>query len=285
MLSHPYLEPLARNLPSGVKLYYDSHNTEFQLKQALYRRGPLSKLLIRKVRQAETSSARRSAATFCVSDQNRSDLSGMVADLADRSVVCPNGVDTSCVRVRNVEERRELRRRVGFGREFVAVFLGSGHPPNAEAARLIIETVARSHPRVLFLLVGSVSGWFWNKHLPGNVMLMGIVSQEVKDFLLEVSDFALNPMLTGSGTSLKLFDYMAAGLPVLSTEVGARGLDEEAMKAVVLLPPEGFAAGLRELLADPERCAALSTLARQTAEQRFDWRVTLEPMVKSVTAG
>lgn len=282
MLSHPYLEPLTRGLPDHVKLFYDSHNTEYELKQALYRGGPFSKKLIGRVRDAEVSSARRSQATFCVSEQNRRDLMEMVGDLQDKSFVCPNGVNTAMMQVRSFEQRREMRRRIGFGREFVAVFLGSGHPPNAEAAQLIIDKIARNHPRVLFVMVGSVSGWFWNKHLPGNVLLMGIVDAPVKNFLLQVSDFALNPMLTGSGTSLKLFDYMAAGLPVLSTAVGARGLDEEEMKAVVVLEPDEFSGGLRELLADPDRCEGLSRTARKVAEEHFDWRVTLEPMVKSV---
>ncbi len=282
MLSHPYLEPLTRNLPDGVKLFYDSHNTEFQLKEALYRKGPVSNRLVKRVKDAEISSARRSQATFCVSEQNRHDLMGIVDGLDGKSYVCPNGVDTGSKIVRPFEQRREMRRRIGFGREFVAVFLGSGHPPNAEAAKLIIEEMARNHPRVLFVMVGSVSGWFWNKHLPGNVLLMGIVDTAVKNFLLQVSDFALNPMLTGSGTSLKLFDYMAAGLPVLSTSVGARGLDEEAMKGVVVLEAGEFNRGLRELLSDPDRCEELSRAARQLAEERFDWRVTLEQMVESI---
>lgn len=32
-------------------------------------------------------------------------------------------------------------------------------------------------------------------------------------------------MMTGSGTNLKMLDYMANGIPIISTEVGARGLD------------------------------------------------------------
>lgn len=279
MLSHPYLESLSHGLPEGTKLYYDSHNTEYDLKKKLYKKSPrLSNFLINAVFRAETSAARRSDATFCVSDENRHQLMEVVPYLDWKSYVCPNGVDCDAVHVRSGEERRALRQEVGFGREFIAVFLGSGHPPNAEAARLIIERIARDHPRVLFLLVGSVCGWFWNKHLPGNVLVMGLVSTPVKNFLLQTSDFALNPMLTGSGTSLKLFDYMAAGLPVLSTVVGARGLDREALEAVVLLEPEDFSRGLRQLMADPVRCERLAQRARRVAEEHFDWSVALHEM-------
>ena len=39
-----------------------------------------------------------------------------------------------------------------------------------------------------------------------------------------ILDLAINPVTTGSGTNLKMLDYMAAGVPVLSTPHGARGL-------------------------------------------------------------
>ncbi|MCC6547373.1 glycosyltransferase family 4 protein [Candidatus Sumerlaeota bacterium] len=285
MLSHPYMEPMTRGLGQRKKIYYDSHNTEFELKKALYKPSTLSDYLVRRIRQTEIDACSRSVATFCVSDENRARLSQLVPRLESHSYVAPNGVDCSRVHVRGIEERRRLRREIGFGREFIATFLGSGHPPNAEAARLIIHQIAREHPRVLFLLVGSVSGWFWNTPLPGNVLLMGMVSTPVKNFLLQISDFALNPMLTGSGTSLKLFDYMAAGLPVLSTAIGARGLDEEAMKGVILLEPDDFSSELRALLGDPQRCARLSANARRIAEQQFDWSVTLQSMAEKIASG
>lgn len=275
---HPYLEELTRKYAGKKHVYFDSLNTEYLLKKALYRHSFLSRVLIERVRQAEISACRRSDAIFCVSEENRQQLMDLVPDIATRSYVCPNGVDCSRVQVLEPEERRRLRRDVGFGREFVAVFLGSGHPPNAEAARFIIDRISREHPRVLFLIVGSVSGWFWNRPVPGNVLLMGMVSAEVKDFVLQTADFALNPMMTGSGTSLKLFDYLAAGLPVVSTAIGARGVDEEAMKGIVLVEADDFSRTLRELLNDPGRCADLAHNARKFAEEYFDWSVTLSHM-------
>lgn len=284
MLSHPYLEPVARRLPPHVTLYYDSHNTEYHLKRSLYRQGALPRWLIEQVRRAEQASCRRAKAVFCVSRENADQLEHLLPGLARKAFVTPNGVDCLGRQVLSAEERRRLRRSVGFGREFVAIFLGSGHPPNAEAARLIIEKISREHPRVLFLLVGSVSGWFWNMQMPGNILLMGMVRQDVKDFLLQTSDFALNPMLTGSGTSLKLFDYMASGLPVLTTAVGARGLEGEAREAVVLLEPDQFGRELRRLLGDPRRCEELGRRSREAAERTFDWSVALAPM-QEIIAG
>src|SRR5690606_13730101 len=133
--------------------------------------------------------------------------------------------------VRTREEKVAMREKIGLRAEAVAIFLGSGHPTNAEAARIIRDHIAPCHPKVLFLLVGNVVGWFHGQGLGPNVMPIGAVATPVKNYLLQCSDFALNPMLTGSGTSLKLFDYLAHGLPVISTPVGSRGLEESAKQA------------------------------------------------------
>ncbi len=282
MFSHPYMNCMRKYIPGRITRYYDSHNTEYLLKTALFRGGPLSRFLIGRVRKAEIQCSNDAQAVFCVSDENRKQLESICKGMQKRSFICPNGVSCKSFTRLTLEEKRRYRKDVGFGREYVAVFLGSGHPPNREAADLIIEKIAREHPRVLFLLVGSVSGWYWNRHLPGNVLLMGMVSKDVKDFILQTSDFALNPMMTGSGTSLKLFDYMAAGLPVLSTPTGARGLDEEELKSIRILKPEEFSKGLRNLLSDPNSCRELSENSRKTAERHFDWSVTLQEMVRII---
>ncbi len=284
LLIHPYLEPVTRNLPRGRSLYFDSLNTEYELKAALYRKSFPARAVVNRIRQAEARACRRSRAIFCVSGDNRQDLIALAPSIEERAFVAPNGVDCERASVLPKEEKRGLRRRVGLTRDYVAIFLGSGHPPNHEAARLIIDGMARQHPRVLFLLVGSVCGWFWGQHVPGNVLLMGMVSEDVKNFLLSTSDFALNPMLTGSGTSLKMFDYMASGLPVLSTEIGARGLDARAREAILLLDENEFSRALRQLMADPGKCAELSRRAREIALEQSDWRVTLRP-IREVIAG
>ena len=58
-----------------------------------------------------------------------------------------------------------------------------------------------------------------------NIGFTGITTDEEKELYLSITDIAINPMMTGSGTNLKMLDYMANGIPVISTEVGARGLD------------------------------------------------------------
>ena len=60
--------------------------------------------------------------------------------------------------------------------------------------------------------------------LPKNIIFFGRVDNEKYRKLLYASDIAINPVKHGSGINIKMLDYMAVGLPVVTTKQGARGL-------------------------------------------------------------
>jgi glycosyltransferase involved in cell wall biosynthesis len=55
--------------------------------------------------------------------------------------------------------------------------------------------------------------------------LFGILEEDEKWELYKVVDYAINPMFSGAGTNVKMFEYMAAGLPIISTPFGVRGIN------------------------------------------------------------
>ena len=80
-------------------------------------------------------------------------------------------------------------------------------------------------------------------------------------------------MTTGSGTNLKLLEYFAAGVPVISTPFGARGLAIEDGRHLWIREVQEFASALEALRATPP--AILDEMAhavRRTVEERYDWR-------------
>ena len=82
---------------------------------------------------------------------------------------------------------------------------------------------------------------------------------------LNLADVAVNPMLSGSGTNLKMFDYMASGIPVVSTKVGARGIDKQD-ELLVIAEVEDFEQAIRGASehVDTVKCRAY-------VEQVFAW--------------
>src|SRR5439155_1549071 len=86
---------------------------------------------------------------------------------------------------------------------------------NAEAQLLAART-----PGWTFLVVGSVGR---PADSAGRVRVTGAVD-DVLPFL-RAADVALNPMTEGGGVNLKVPEYLAMGLPVVTTRFGMRGLD------------------------------------------------------------
>ena len=80
-------------------------------------------------------------------------------------------------------------------------------------------------PQVQFVMGGTHGDAFPSHEVPDNVVFTGQVIERVKRTLLAAADVALNPVLHGSGTNLKVIEYLASGVPVVSTAFGVRGLE------------------------------------------------------------
>lgn len=150
------------------------------------------------------------------------------------------------------------------------MFFGSWHPPNLDAVELLIE-VADALPTTLVLSVGFHGQAFLHRLVPPNLVFPGMVTTRTKDRLLRAADVALNPMRLGSGTNLKLLEYLAVGTPVVSTPFGARGIDVVDGEHLRFAEPDAFAAVLAEVLADPAAAHERARAARALVSERYGW--------------
>lgn len=274
VLVQPYLYPAVAALAPGVPIVCDAHNHEVALKAAILPDTEGGRWLLDQVDRTEGAAC---AAARLVTVTTSSDRSNLATDHSldpDRIAVVPNGVDTRAVRFTDPEERARLRARMldrlgGAPARQLAVFVGSGHSPNIEAGRALMEMAPRV-PEVLFLLAGRHSRFLDQRRVPANVRLLGPVGEDQLTDVLAAADVALNPMGTGGGSNLKLLGYFAAGVPVVSTPIGARGLDE-AQRYMVLSDLDDFPEAIRTALSAPED--RLVGAARRLVEDRFDWDV------------
>ncbi|MBI5453467.1 MAG: glycosyltransferase family 4 protein [Deltaproteobacteria bacterium] len=119
--------------------------------------------------------------------------------------------------------------------------------------------------------------------VPGNVRLFGVVDEDTRKMIYKASDMALNPMSKGSGTNIKMLDYMAAGLPVISTRLGTRGIDVIDGKEALVCPLEDFEGSVKRLMNDGDLARALGENARKVALERFDWKVISKKLADVIT--
>lgn len=171
------------------------------------------------------------------------------------------GVDAG--RVRTVGHIVDLSRRVELPDLPAAAFLGSVNAVNRAGLdyliREIVPRVLRQQADFRLLVAGPISGGLAPS--PG-VEACGLVDHVAN--LFARAPLSLNPMLLGTGISIKLLDAMACGVPSVSTEVGARGLEPRFRRGIVTVPdrdPQAFSDALLQLLADRGQRRRLGELA------------------------
>lgn len=83
---------------------------------------------------------------------------------------------------------------------------------------------------------------------------------------------AVVPLRVGGGTRLKILEAMAAGVPVISTGLGAEGLSAEPGRDYLLAdtPREMVQAAL-DLAGNPDHHATIASAGRELARSRYDW--------------
>lgn len=279
VLSHPYLYDEAKKYLKGKKIIYEAHNVESAMKKAMLPDTSYAKSLIDLVFQAEQACCADSELIMACSAEDRETLCRLYGVDEGKIIVVPNGVDCSATPFTPVEQRAANKAELGLDRQKVGLFMGSWHGPNLEACEKIFEIAAQC-PETTFLLMGSQCGYFKSRKLPVNVGLLGVVSEETKYRVFSAVDFALNPMLSGSGTNLKMFDYMAAGIPVITTAFGMRGIGDR--KIVTIAEPAEMAAAIRDFrLAD---WAEKTEAARKYVEETFDWSVISKILLNRLSA-
>jgi glycosyltransferase involved in cell wall biosynthesis len=138
---------------------------------------------------------------------------------------------------------------------------------NVDAAREVEKLAAKVQGSdILFLIVGRVGERFKSR---GNVIYTGFV-EDIRPYFA-AADVAINPMVSGTGMNLKLLEYLAAGLPTVTTPVGARGVARNDGEGFLMIDLQDFADTIEALLQNEQVRVSLSRKARRLAESEYTW--------------
>jgi len=117
-------------------------------------------------------------------------------------------------------------------------------------------------------LVGRPTPGVERLHAPPAVTVVGRVDD--MDPELERADLVVVPVRYGSGTRVKILEAFAHRIPVVSTTVGAEGLDvEDGRHLLIADDPDTFAARCRRLLTDSGLRHQLVEAGERLFEDRY----------------
>jgi glycosyltransferase involved in cell wall biosynthesis len=231
--------------PRGAKVVYSSHNVERDFAAAQLGLGRWSRRMLAATESLERRAVRASDLVIATTDDDAGRFEELYGAM-HRVEVLPQGHDAMAPDARErlrERTRRELGLRPG---ERAVLFFGGPAAHNREAVRFLETRVLPELEPGARLIVAGECAAAGNGN--GRALRLGFVD-DLRP-LLAASDVGVNPVESGCGQSLKVAQYLGAGLPVVATPSGARG-EQMASSGVHIAPRAEFAAAVAAITRAP----------------------------------
>ena len=185
--------------------------------------------------------------------------------------------------------RRELK--IPASRQVVMYAGNFAHYQGLSILMAAAPLVIAACPETVFVLVGAgqedmrrLSSKFAKLIEEEKLILIPRQSRQRVRQLLGIADVAVSPRAAGSNFPLKIFDYLAAGLPVVASDIAAHRVP--AGNALILVPPtpRGIADGILSLLQNPQYAERLRQEAREIYAHDLAWPLFCEQVMSIYNA-
>ena len=262
-------------------------NSPLSVEQATYRATGLGDLAAR----AERWALARADAVLAVSTPLRDYAISLGAE-QDRVHVVPNGVDADLFKPR--EPDLEVRKRWGLDDDPVLGFVGGLRPwHGVEVLPALLDRLVSRYPGLRLVIVGDgplrgeLEHELRERRLARSAVLTGSLPHEEVPALIHQFDVALAPYSRPHHdfyfSPLKLFEYMACGVPVIAA---ALGQIEEVVRdgeTGLLYPPgqqDALLAACERLLSHPDLRRRLGRMAAKEIHNHYTWDRNSERVIE-----
>lgn len=246
-------------------VFFDLDDIEHRKLMRFIRQPPSSTLsnlyylLIPKLTHGECEAIRLADLTFVCSNHDRHYLESKLG--SSKVVAIPNAIT--------------IPQFQPISAEPTLLFLGTySYAPNVNAANFLIEKVfpriREQIPNARLIIAGLEPQNIrsYGENLPG-VEIMGFVDD--LDALYRQVRVVCCPIFAGGGTRVKLVEAAAYGKPIVSTKIGAEGLEmKDGRDFLQRQSVESFAEACLNLLNDYSLCEQLGAAARRLAIQQYE---------------
>lgn len=223
----------------------------------------------------ELAVCRRADQIHVMSDDDGQALSRFMADDWERIRVVPNAVDTAFY-----DPAASTANRAGV------LYVGNfQNLPNIDALEHLVEEIwplirTRLPDATLSVLGAHPSERVTRFDAQDGIQVIGAVP-DLRPYY-HGHRLMVAPIRAGSGTRLKILEAFAAGLPVVSTTLGAEGIDAESDRHLLRAEePDTFAAAVIRLLQEDDLADQLSKNALQLVRDSYDWQRSADATLRA----
>lgn len=243
-------------------VYWEIHDfPEYNIKNKIYYR-----LTHEREKRNEIDAIKKASHVLVCSERDKTKILENVPVASDKITAIPNGVDFY-----SFDSYVKMNDKVKNDSDVIKVlFVGTYvYAPNVEALYSICKEIApKFDMKVQFIIVGKNPP---DIKKPENVSFTGYV-EDLKKVIMEC-DICIAPLKYGSGTRLKVLEYMAMGKPVISTSKGAEGIDYANGKNIIIEDNiEKYADRITELIDDHRTRRTIGAGASDIIQKRYDWK-------------
>jgi len=210
--------------PRGAQVSYVAHNVEYDYLRA-QPRSIFRDYMLRRVAELERRAVRASDLVVTCTEADAGRLAQLYGE-GPEYVIVPNGFDHELLDFERGRLRDAARTSLRIAPDDLALlFVGGPAPHNRQAVRFLERELIPQLGRHARLLIAGQCGdglgeWSGDDR---TVQRLGYVQDLRPAFA--AADVAVNPVTYGSGSSLKMAEYLAAGLPIVTTPLGMRGFE------------------------------------------------------------
>ena len=272
------VEPLAkfiRRRQPDVHIIYNAYNVDSKLAAVSLRNGKISEAAYESIRKAESNLYKFVDGIFTCSELDLAEIIAMNKRILSGTVI-PNGV-----KIANTFSEVENE---NYRENYNLIFCGSmDYFPNQEGliwfCKEIFPLIIKQNPLAKLLVVGKGDPGI---ELPAlfksnSILFLGMVS-DVNEYYKKAV-VAIVPLLSGSGTRLKLLEAMGNKTAVVSTAIGAEGIGYTDKKNILIANDNiSFAKSVIELLDNRALARSIASEAYTFAKKNYEWNTVGEKL-------
>ena len=259
----------------GIRVVLDCHNIEWQaladgLKVLSRPKRLGGNLIIRRYRRFEIMAMRQATDVTTCSPLDQT----VIASLGLPATLVSNGIGQELFQVPAI-----------ITNEPAIMFMGgTTYPPNDDALRWYLGNihgrVRQRVPTATLIIIGSQPPQWLKQHAAADpsIRLLGLVPSVPA--VLATARVCICPIRLGSGTRLKVLEYMGAGRPVVTTTKGAEGLAYTPNEDLLVADDaRAFAAAIVMILNDNDVAVGLGREARRRVQGSSSWEMVTRPLI------